>query len=113
MRLKGFGVKITEVEQEIGKQVEYYIDHNKHEELLTFIVGKLRGAVIERDLLKTLAIIDYISHNSNISVEQLPITNSTNNVTESLCDTAYSIGDNEFAIELSGLCKALHYIESE
>ena len=113
MKLKNFGEKITEVEKEIGKQIEYYIERNQQEELLNFIIGKLRGSVIEKDLIKTLAIIDYITHNSDISGEQLPITRPTSTVTESLCDTAYSIGDNEFAIELSGLCKALHYIETE
>ncbi len=113
MKLKGFGEKITEVEKEIGKQVEYYIERNKQEELLNFIVDKLRGTVIEKDLIKTLAIIDYITHNSDISGEQLPITHSISTVTESLCDTAYSMGNNDLAIELSGLCKALHYIEAE
>ena len=41
MKLKNFGEKITEVEKEIGKQIEYYIERNQQEELLNFIIGKL------------------------------------------------------------------------
>ena len=36
MKLKNFGEKITEVEKEIGKQIEYYIERNQQEELLNF-----------------------------------------------------------------------------
>lgn len=82
------------------------------EELIKYISAELKNALLDKDLTKILAIIDYSTHNSEISGNELPIIHKVNG-TVSLYDSANSIGEYELATELVGLCKALHYIDAE
>lgn len=107
-----FGNKIEAVEKEIGTKIDYYLNKETKNELIKYISTELKNALLDKDLTKVLAIIDYITHNSEISGNDLPITHEVNG-TISLYDSANSIGECELATELVGLCKALHYIDAE
>ena len=72
---------------------------------------KLKGCMLEGDIIKALAIIDYTIGNTDIIAEDLIILNQED--PNSILNIASNKGYDDFAFTLIGFCKTLHFIESD
>lgn len=104
MKLKDFGEKIEEVEKEIGATVTAMRDKNT---LISYIVGKLQDCMVQNDVVKALAIVDYCIHNTDISTADLSFLKADDNIYQ----VSHEKGYDNFEIEFLGFCEALHYVE--
>jgi len=104
MKLKNFGEKIEEVEKEIGSTVSSIKDKNS---LIGYIIGKLQDCMVQNDVVRALAILDYCIHNTDISSADLTFLTTD----DSIYQVSHEKGYNDFEIEFLGFCEALHYTE--
>lgn len=104
MKLKNFGEKIEEVEREIGETVGAIKEKSS---LISYMKGKLQECMVQNNVLKALAIVDYCIHNTDISSSDLSFLTTD----DSVYQVSHEKGYDNFEIEFLGFCEALHYTE--
>ncbi len=102
------GKRIEEVAPLIQSIVDLSPDNKS--EIVSYIRSRLKECIIQDDVITALAIIDYTTHHTLVSGEDLALIKNTNTL-PSISDIAYDNNKDDFALNLTGLCKALHYVD--
>jgi DNA integrity scanning protein DisA with diadenylate cyclase activity len=106
--IKELGEEIKKVELEITNP----LSEKGRPEQIQYIKMKLEECISNDNVIKALAIVDYVTHNYDISGQELLLTQSNDKNIPSICDIAYKTDHSDFAVEFSGFCQDLHYIDS-
>ena len=104
--LKEFPTKLKEVYPEMEELLSRYSDGGKQ-------VGAIKAKLVEciraNDLVKALAIIDYVVHDTEISAKELDLEDVDSQA--SIAFIAHEQGLGESYEDFINLCGAFHYME--
>ena len=104
--------KLREEIKKVELEITNPLSEKDRPEQIKYIQMKLEECISNDNVIKALAIVDYVTHNYDISGQDLQLTRSNNTNIPSICDIAYEKDHSDFAVQFSGFCQDLHYIDS-
>lgn len=108
-------VKIENLGQVI-KEIYPYMDEKLRtasviDQQIQIIRDELVACIDNNDLLRALAIVDYVTHTTDITSKNLNLIGESGETPEPISSIACEMGNDDWAIDFMGYCKALNYTE--